>query len=88
MEVICLETNAFYALVEEVVDKLMEQRQEKPQWLSGEEAMEMLKITSKTTLQKLRNEGKVRFSQPMKKLVLYDRESILAYLEANAKETF
>ena len=88
MEVICLETNAFYALVEEVVDKLMEQRQEKPQWLSGEEAMEMLKITSKTTLQKLRNEGKIRFSQPMKKLVLYDRESILAYLEANAKETF
>ena len=69
MEIICLETQAFYSLVEKVVDRLMEQRQEKPQWISGEDAMEMLKITSKTTLQKLRNEGKIRYSQPMKKLV-------------------
>ncbi|MEM6767521.1 MAG: helix-turn-helix domain-containing protein [Bacteroidota bacterium] len=50
--------------------------------------MEILTITSKTTLQKLRDEGKIRFSQPMKKLILYDRESILTYLEENAQETF
>ena len=88
MEVICLESKAFYELVEQVVERMMDQKQEKPQWISGEDAMGMLKISSKTTLQKLRNEGKIRYSQPMKKLVLYDRESILAYLEANARETF
>lgn len=88
MEVICLQTEAFYSLIDEVVDRLMEQKQEKPKWISGEEAMEILTITSKTTLQKLRDEGKIRFSQPLKKLILYDRESILIYLEENAQETF
>ncbi|RYZ84994.1 MAG: DNA-binding protein, partial [Proteobacteria bacterium] len=48
----------------------------------------LLKIKSKTTLQKLRDEGKIRFSQPQKKLILYDRDSINTYLEQNAKKTF
>ncbi len=88
MEVICLESKAFYELVEKVTERLMTQKQEKPKWISGEEAMNMLKITSKTTLQKLKNEGHIGFSQPMKKLVLYDRESILAYLEKHSQEPF
>lgn len=86
--IICLETQAFYELIEQVVDKMMEQNQEKPKWISGEEAMTMLKITSKTTLQKLKNEGHIRFSQPMKKLVLYDRDSILSYIEKHSQEPF
>lgn len=88
MEVICLESNAFYELVEQVVERMMKQNQEKPKWVSGEEAMTMLKITSKTTLQKLKNEGHIRFSQPMKKLVLYDRDSILSYIEKHSQEPF
>ena len=88
MEVICLETQAFYELIDEVVDRVLEQRKEEPKWISGEEAMTMLKITSKTTLQRLKNEGHIGFSQPMKKLVLYDRESILAYLEKHAQKPF
>ncbi|MEZ4848173.1 MAG: DNA-binding protein [Bacteroidia bacterium] len=88
MEVICLESSAFYELVRQVMDKLMEQKKEKPKWISGEEAMSLLKITSKTTLQKLKNEGQIGFSQPMKKLVLYDRDSILSYLEKYAEKPF
>ncbi|MEO1513743.1 MAG: DNA-binding protein [Bacteroidota bacterium] len=63
MEVICLQTDAFYELVEDVVDRMMQQRKEQPKWLSGEEAMQLLKITSKTTLQKLKNEGHIKFSK-------------------------
>jgi hypothetical protein len=88
MEVVCLETKAFYALIDEVVNKMMEQRQEKPKWISGEEAMAILKITSKTTLHKLKNEGHIKFSQPMKKLVVYERQSILDYLEIHSQEPF
>lgn len=44
----------------------------KDKWISREEAMQKLRITSKTTLQKLRDEGKIRFSQPEKKIILYD----------------
>lgn len=89
MQVICLEDKAFYALVEEVVERLRDkQGQEKEKWVSGEQAMRLLNITSKTTLQKLRDEGKIRFSQPQKKVILYDRDSINTYLERNAHNTF
>ena len=50
--------------------------------------MEILGIKSKGTLQKLRDEGKIRFSQPEKKIILYDRESIEQYLEKHAKDIF
>ena len=89
MQVICLEEEAFYALIEQVVHRIKEKKGIKEdKWISGEEAMKKLRITSKTTLQKLRDEGKIRFSQPEKKLILYDLESIYEYLEKHAKETF
>ena len=88
MEVVCLETKAFYDLIDEVVQKMMKQHKEKPRWLSGEEVMEILKISSKTTLQKLRDEGHIRFSQPMKRIIVYDRQSVLDYLDKHSRETF
>ncbi|MEK7585801.1 MAG: helix-turn-helix domain-containing protein [Patescibacteria group bacterium] len=89
MEVICLEDEAFYALIDQVVQRIKEKEGIKEdKWISGEEAMKKLRITSKTTLQKLRDEGKIRFSQPEKKHILYDIDSIYQYLEKNAKDTF
>lgn len=89
MQVICLEEDAFYTLVEQVVARLKKENgKEKAKWISDEEAMQLLNIKSKTTLQKLRDEGKIRFSQPQKKVILYDTDSINEYLEKNARETF
>ena len=89
MQVICLEEAAFYALVEQVVARLREQHgEEKEKWVSDADAMELLNIKSKTTLQKLRDEGKIRFTQPQKRIILYDRDSIIAYLERNARNVF
>ncbi|KAB8154266.1 helix-turn-helix domain-containing protein [Kordia sp. TARA_039_SRF] len=90
MEVICLEDKAFHALLDEVMARVREQSSSVvlDKWISGSEAMQMLRITSKTTLSYLRNEGKIRYSQPQKKIILYDRASIEAYLEKNAKDTF
>lgn len=89
MEVICIEDTAFYALIEQVVLRLQAQREVVPdQWVGDKEAMRLLNIKSKTTLQKLRDEGKIRFSQPQKKIILYDRDSIAAYLDHHARETF
>jgi hypothetical protein len=89
MQVICLEEVAFYELVEQVVSRLRETTGTKQdKWLSDEQAMKLLNIKSKTTLQKLRDEGKIRFSQPQKKIILYDRESIETYLNKNARNTF
>ena len=89
MEVICLETKAFYALVEEVVQRIRDKEQiQQDKWLNTEDAMDLLKIRSKTTLQKLRDEGQIRFSQPQKKIILYDRDSLITYLDKNAQDTF
>lgn len=87
MEVICLEDEAFYLLIDKVVARIKEKEGIKEdRWISGDRAMEMLRIKSKTTLQKLRDEGKIRFSHPEKKIILYDSYSINEYLEKHSKE--
>ena len=87
--VICLEEEAFYALLEEAVLRLQEKKGGAPdRWISDEEAMQLLRIKSKTTLQKLRDSGQIRYSQPSKKHIVYDRLSLLAYLEEYSKDTF
>lgn len=89
MDVICLQDAAFYKLIEEVVERIKEKNGiQNDKWISAQEAMEKLRITSKTTLQKLRDTGVIRFSQPEKKIILYDSQSIDQYLEKNIKETF
>lgn len=91
MQVICLQEEAFYALIEKVVARIQRQQEKKGdrwKWIDDTEAMKKLSIKSTTTLQKLRDEGFIRFSQPRKKIILYDVDSINEYLEKHAKDTF
>ncbi len=89
MQVVCLQEEAFYALFDKVVEHVESKLKDVPaKWMDGEEAMLQLKIKSTTTLQKLRDEGKIRFSQPQKKIILYDRDSIIEYIEQHVRETF
>ena len=89
MQVICLQEPAFYALIEQVVQHIEEKHGVKEdRWVSDEEAMRLLRISSKTTLQRLRDEGEIRYSQPMKKVILYDTYSIHQYLNKHAQDTF
>ncbi|WP_118976732.1 helix-turn-helix domain-containing protein [Taibaiella koreensis] len=89
MEIIAIEDKAFFLLLEKVIARLKVQPTEAAdQWISGEEAMKMLRIKSKTTLQKLRDTGALRYSQPERKIILYDVASIHEYLNKNAQNTF
>ncbi len=89
MEVICLQDEAFYQLIEEVVERLKEKQGiTHDKWISPERAMEALNIKSKTTLQKLRDEGEITFTQPQRKIILYDYDSILEYLSKHSKSSF
>jgi hypothetical protein len=89
MEVICLQDEAFYLLIEEVVDRLKEKENiTQDKWVSPDRAMEILNIKSKTTLQKLRDEGSITFTQPQKKIILYDYDSIMKYLNSHTKKSF
>jgi hypothetical protein len=89
MEVICIEEPAFYTLIEKVVARLkLGNSNEREEWLSPEAAMKLLNVKAKSTMQELRDKGKIRFSQPQKKIILYSRSSINEYLEANARNNF
>ncbi|WP_276366306.1 DNA-binding protein [Chryseolinea sp. H1M3-3] len=68
MNVICIEEKAFYELLDRVFSYFQSKGAAKEnKWIFQEEAMRLLNIKSKTTLQRLRNDGKIRFSQPQKK---------------------
>jgi hypothetical protein len=88
LKIITLEETAFYELLAKAVDRVIKERGEHAldKWIDGAEAMRMLRIQSKTTLQKLRDEGEIRYSST--KTLLYDRDSINAYIERNAKDRF
>lgn len=89
MEVICLEDAAFFALIDKVVEHIKEKHEPKEdKWIGPEEAMRRLNITSRTTLQKFRDEGKIQYTQPEKKIILYDADSIEEHLEKHAQERF
>lgn len=88
MNVICMEENAFYELIETVIKRLGEKRVQDDLWISGEEIMKLLHIKSKSTLQKLRDTGEIRYSQYGRKIILYERASAMEFLERYACETF
>ena len=48
----------------------------------------MHSIKSKTTMQKLRDTGAIRYTQPQKKIILYNYDSIMEYLDKHQKHTF
>ena len=77
MKVTCLIDAAFINLFERVVNHLQAKPGVKPEkWITGGRAMDMSHIDSKATFQKFRNQGKIRFSQPEKKRIVYDTDSL------------
>lgn len=82
-----MEDEAFYALIESVVKRIKDKEGIKEdKWISTDEAMNKLRIKSKTTLQKLRDEGAIRFSHPEKRIILYDTDSINEYLNKHSSD--
>ena len=91
MNVICIQEQAFYDLIDRVIDHVEARclsKEKQSKWIDDKKAMKLLNIKSKTTLQKLRDEGKIRFSKPQPRIVLYDRDSVFVYLEKCVKEIF
>ncbi|MFY0601669.1 MAG: DNA-binding protein [Cyclobacteriaceae bacterium] len=74
------EQRTFFERVEALVGVIME-KYNPPQdrYIDGEEAMRKLRIKSKTTLQKYRDEQRIAFTETDP--ILYDRFSIDEYLE-------
>ncbi len=88
MKVIIFEEEAYWQHIHEVVKRVKESQKEEKKWIDEPEAMELLGVKSKSEMWKLRSQGKIRYSQPARKIIRYDRHSILQFLEDNVNERF
>lgn len=82
------------ALQIEIIADLIMTRLEKrlslnqDKWLDLDQVKSMLHISSSTTIQDLRDKGLIRFSKINARTILYDKESILEYIEQRVKNKF
>ncbi|MEL6837586.1 MAG: helix-turn-helix domain-containing protein [Bacteroidota bacterium] len=75
--------------IKKLVDNLITELEERfgkqeSNWIHDTEAMKILGIRSKTTLQKLRQSDAIRYSQPSRGIIMYCRESLEAYMSEHA----
>ncbi|XOV94604.1 MAG: DNA-binding protein [Bacteroidota bacterium] len=89
MTQICLDPEFLIKSIEANIDHMAPayQGEKKDVWIDDDEAMNMLKITSKTTLQKLRDTDRIVFSKVTSKIILYSRESIEKLLKENQNKS-
>jgi hypothetical protein len=88
MEVICLESEALKELIKELARNVkVEQKIDQPKWISPARAMELLNI-KKTTLQTLRTSSLIIFTKPSPKIILYEYNSVIKYLDDSVKKAF
>ena len=90
LNIICLESDAFYALIDEVVKRIKDENPipEQEEWVDKAEAMTLLHISSDTTLQKYRDTGLIRFNPINRRTFVYSRSSIEKYLQSKIQDTF
>jgi hypothetical protein len=82
---ICIDEPAYFEMIDVLYARL-KGKEKGDKWISGEEVMRLLHISSPTTLQKLRDISALRVSVISKKIILYDRESVNEYLEKKARK--
>lgn len=91
MEVIVFDSQAFDALkrefkglVKQALAELLDEKKsrEETDWIELSEAKKLLPFKSKTSWQKIRDNGEIKFTQFGRK-ILYSRNSIHEYLSKN-----
>ena len=85
MKVIVIEEEAYYTMLREFADMVKKAAKEfkvESEWLTEQEAKDLLGIKSKSKLQQLRDSLDIEFSQHGK-IIRYSKSSILAFLEKN-----
>jgi len=58
------------------------------EWLTVEQTKKMLNIRSNTTLFKYKNEGKLSYAMPSPKILLFERKSVLEFLNNIKQNSF
>lgn len=90
IETICISSSAFYALLDSTIDHIDAKYglAKEPLWIDSDEAMKLLHVQSRTTLGEIRDSGAILFSKVSSKIILYNRQSILDFIDSKKQTTF
>lgn len=76
------------ALVDGIIEKAgLTAQVEDKLWVDSKEAQELLSV-GKTTLYKLRSEGKITYTMISPKVFKYNRASLFEYIDSKTKKAF
>jgi len=83
---IVLESDAYRKLIDDVMEIALEvsKNLKSNDWINEDAAKELLGVSSKSTLQRFRDEDRIKFSMVTPKNIQYSRKSILNYLESKS----
>ena len=88
MDVIVISSEAYRVMLAEIKKIVRETVKEvanpKSDWIGEKEALDLLGVKSKTTLQNLRDSQEFKFSKHGR-IIRYSNKSILEFLERNSK---
>ena len=89
-DTICLSSDQLETIVDKLVGyiKQVHKLEAATDWIPEAEAMSLLNVSSKTTMFTYRSEGKIKYSQMGKKILLYSRSSINEFISNHSKNTF
>lgn len=89
-EIITIRSEALLEIVRQAIAFVQENglADSEDKWVSAERAKEILHISSNSYLCYLRSHGLIEYSQPAKKLIVYNRLSLLEYLENSKQSKF
>lgn len=84
-----MDTVTFYQLIKQVYERLKQEdsKQTDSDFIGEKEAMKLLGITSKSTLQKYRDHSYITFYKLSSRKILYSKSSIESFI-LNNKESF
>lgn len=89
MQFIMMDSAAFDKLINEVISMVKIKMKTKPKdWIDEVEARELLGVSSKSTMQRFRDEDRIIYSTVTKKNIMYSRTSILRYMETKSNKQY
>lgn len=87
MEVIVFEKAAYWKMQEKLISMfevaLKNAQPHDEEWISTQEAMDLLGVRSKSKMQELRNTNAIKYSKFGHKLIRYSKPSLMVYLKRN-----
>jgi len=84
---IMMDTAALDKLIHEVIDTVKTKMKTKPEdWIGEDEVQKLLGVSSKSTIQRFRDEDRIIYSAVTKKNIMYSRASVLRYMNTKSNK--